>query len=76
MLVGYSAITHELSVSVFLMYLACIFWTLFYDTIYALQDIKDDTLIGVKSTARLFGKKIKNWLFLEMEIIVSQTQSL
>ena len=40
------------------MYLACIFWTLFYDTIYALQDIKDDTLIGVKSTARLFGKKI------------------
>ena len=59
-LVGYSAITHELSVSVFLMYLACIFWTLFYDTIYALQDIKDDTIIGVKSTARLFGKKIKN----------------
>ena len=70
-LVGYSAITHELSVSVFLMYLACIFWTLFYDTIYALQDIKDDTIIGVKSTARLFGKKIKNWLFLFIIIFTS-----
>ena len=70
-LVGYSAITHELSVSVFLMYLACIFWTLFYDTIYALQDIKDDTFIGVKSTARLFGKKIKNWLFLFIIIFSS-----
>ena len=70
-LVGYSAITHELSVSVFLMYLACIFWTLFYDTIYALQDIKDDTIIGVKSTARLFGKKIKNWLFLFIIIFSS-----
>ena len=70
-LVGYSAITNELSVSVFLMYLACIFWTLFYDTIYALQDIKDDTLIGVKSTARLFGKKIKNWLFLFIILFLS-----
>ena len=70
-LVGYSAITQELSVSVFLMYLACIFWTLFYDTIYALQDIKDDTIIGVKSTARLFGKKIKNWLFLFIIIFSS-----
>ena len=34
--------------------------SIFYDTIYALQDIKDDTIIGVKSTARLFGKKLKS----------------
>ena len=38
-----------------LLYLAGIAWTLFYDTIYAHQDTEDDALIGVKSTARLFG---------------------
>ncbi|NOR61850.1 MAG: 4-hydroxybenzoate octaprenyltransferase, partial [Rhodobacteraceae bacterium] len=38
-------------------------WTLFYDTIYAHQDRDDDALIGVKSTARLFGEATKKWLF-------------
>ena len=38
-----------------LLYAAGIAWTLFYDTIYAHQDREDDALIGVKSTARLFG---------------------
>jgi 4-hydroxybenzoate polyprenyltransferase len=45
-----------------LLYLAGIAWTLFYDTIYAHQDIEDDALIGVKSTARLFGRNSKRWL--------------
>ena len=63
-LVGYAASLEKLSIQVFFMYFACIFWTLFYDTIYALQDIKDDSLIGVKSTARLFGNNIKYWLYL------------
>ena len=36
-------------------WLAGIAWTIFYDTIYACQDVEDDALIGVKSTARLFG---------------------
>ena len=39
----------------FLLYLACIFWTLSYDTIYAYQDRKDDLNHGIKSTAVLFG---------------------
>ncbi len=39
-----------------LLYLAGICWTIFYDTIYACQDKEDDALIGVKSTARLFGE--------------------
>lgn len=39
------------------LYAGCIFWTIGYDTIYALQDREDDALIGVKSTARLFGKR-------------------
>ncbi len=40
------------------------FWTLGYDTIYALQDIEDDALIGVKSTARLFGARAPDWMLL------------
>lgn len=45
-----------------LLFAAGIAWTLFYDTIYAHQDTEDDALIGVKSTARLFGDKTGNWL--------------
>ena len=39
------------------LYGAGIFWTLFYDTIYAHQDKTDDLIVGVKSTALLFGSK-------------------
>ncbi|APX16698.1 4-hydroxybenzoate octaprenyltransferase [Phaeobacter inhibens] len=45
-----------------ILYLAGIAWTLFYDTIYAHQDTEDDALIGVKSTARLFGTHTPMWL--------------
>jgi 4-hydroxybenzoate polyprenyltransferase len=45
-----------------LLYIAGIAWTLFYDTIYAHQDTEDDALIGVKSTARLFGKETPAWM--------------
>lgn len=45
-----------------LLYLSGICWTLFYDTIYAHQDREDDALIGVKSTARLFGTNTRAWL--------------
>ena len=45
-----------------LLYFAGIAWTLFYDTIYAHQDTEDDALIGVKSTARLFGKDTPIWM--------------
>ncbi|QDL94182.1 4-hydroxybenzoate octaprenyltransferase (plasmid) [Paroceanicella profunda] len=44
------------------LYAAGICWTLFYDTIYAHQDREDDALIGVKSTARLFGENTHAWL--------------
>ena len=52
------------------LYLACIAWTLFYDTIYAYQDAEDDALIGVKSTARLFGEDARRWLRLFMTITI------
>lgn len=45
------------------LYAAGIAWTLYYDTIYAHQDKEDDALIGVKSTARLFGQNSRAWLW-------------
>ena len=45
-----------------ILYITGISWTLFYDTIYAHQDTEDDALIGVKSTARLFGDNSPKWL--------------
>jgi 4-hydroxybenzoate polyprenyltransferase len=61
-LLGFSAQTGSLALSTFLLYAACFFWTLGYDTIYAHQDSEDDALIGVKSTARLFGPKSPDWI--------------
>ncbi len=62
-LLGWAAIAGTLSLAPVLLYLAGISWTLFYDTIYAHQDREDDALIGVKSTARLFGEQTRRWLF-------------
>lgn len=56
-LVGWSSITGTLHPAALLLYAGGFFWTLAYDTIYAHQDIDDDILIGVKSTALLFGEK-------------------
>ncbi len=56
-LLGFAAEAHGLALPAFLLYAGCFFWTLGYDTIYALQDVDDDALIGVKSTARLFGNR-------------------
>ena len=42
----------------FIFYLACVFWTIGYDTIYAFQDLKDDIKNKIKSTAVLFRKKV------------------
>ena len=61
-LLAYAAITGTVSLPSVLLYLTGIAWTLFYDTIYAHQDIEDDALIGVKSTARLFGHHTPAWL--------------
>lgn len=61
-LLAWAAHTGSLSLAPVLLYLSGIAWTLFYDTIYAHQDREDDALIGVKSTARLFGDATKKWL--------------
>ena len=54
--------TGSLNWPIIALYFAGIFWTLFYDTIYAYQDSQDDLIIGVKSTAILFGAHAKKWL--------------
>ena len=61
-LFAWAAHTGRIGFPVVLIYLAGIAWTLFYDTIYAYQDVDDDALIGVKSTARLFGDTSLPWL--------------
>lgn len=53
---GWAAVTGEVGWPAVILYIGGICWTLGYDTIYAHQDIEDDARIGVKSTARLFGK--------------------
>ncbi len=55
-LVGWTAVFGRLDPPALLLYAAAVSWTIGYDTIYAHQDAEDDALIGVKSTARLFGE--------------------
>ncbi len=59
MIMGYVAIQDQIVIEVVVLYLAAIFWTLGYDTIYGIQDIIDDEIIGIKSTAIKFKKNIK-----------------
>ena len=61
-LLGFSAETGSLALPAWLLYAGCFFWTLGYDTIYAHQDAEDDALVGVKSTARLFGAHSRPWI--------------
>ena len=61
-LLAYAAHAGAVTLPAVLLYGAGIAWTLFYDTIYAHQDKEDDALIGVKSTARLFGAQSLQWL--------------
>jgi 4-hydroxybenzoate polyprenyltransferase len=58
-LLGWTAETGWLSLQPLFLYLGSILWVIGYDTLYALQDIEDDALIGVKSTARLFGPRAR-----------------
>jgi 4-hydroxybenzoate polyprenyltransferase len=53
----------HLALSALLLYLALVFWTLGYDTIYALQDIEDDAMVGVRSSARRLGPKVRDGVF-------------
>ena len=58
-LMGWSATFASLSVAPILLYASAFAWTIGYDTIYALQDARDDAIVGIRSTARLFGTRVK-----------------
>jgi 4-hydroxybenzoate polyprenyltransferase len=62
-LLGWSVFFENLKMETILLYIAAIFWTLGYDTIYAMQDKADDLKIKIKSTAIKFEYDIKNFLF-------------
>jgi 4-hydroxybenzoate polyprenyltransferase len=62
-LLAFAAHAGTITFPVVVLYVSAISWTLFYDTIYAHQDAEDDALIGLKSTARLFGENSPKWLF-------------
>ena len=64
LILGWTAIKGDLEIVPILFYFGAIFWTLGYDTIYGFQDIKDDEIIGLKSTAIKFKGNAKKFLFL------------
>ncbi len=61
-IMAWTAITNEISYLPILLYIGAIFWTLGYDTIYGIQDISDDEVIGVKSTAIKFKNNINSFV--------------
>jgi len=53
-ILGWTSISNDLSITAFILYIGAIFWTLAYDTIYGFQDLNDDEIIGLKSTSIKF----------------------
>ena len=64
LILGWTAVQNQINITPIIFYLGAIFWTLGYDTIYGYQDIKDDEIIGLKSTSIKFKGNIKKFLFL------------
>ena len=61
-IMAWASIMGNISINIGILYISAIFWTLGYDTIYGTQDINDDEIIGVKSTAIKFKKNIKTFV--------------
>ena len=64
LILAWISINNEISIIPILFYLGAIFWTLGYDTIYGYQDIKDDEIIGVKSTSIKFKNNPKKFILI------------
>lgn len=62
-LVGYATIAGQIDAAVLALFASSVFWTIGYDTIYACQDMEDDALVGVKSTARALQSNLHLWLW-------------
>ena len=70
LILGWTSVTGEISIIPILFYFGAIFWTLGYDTIYGYQDIKDDEIIGLKSTSIKFKGKEKIFLLSCYSILI------
>ena len=64
LVLGWTAIYSQINLTPIISYIGAIFWTLGYDTIYGLQDIKDDEIIGLKSTSIKFKKNYKEFIII------------
>ena len=70
LILAWISIANEVSIIPMIFYLGAIFWTLGYDTIYGFQDIKDDEIIGVKSTSIKFKNDPKKFLFISYSLFI------
>ena len=70
LVLAWISISGKISIIPIIFYLGAIFWTLGYDTIYGFQDIKDDEIIGVKSTSIKFKNDPKKFLFISYCIFI------
>ena len=70
-LMGWASITGQIHISSVILYLAGIFWTLGYDTIYAHQDKEDDALIGIKSSALALKGSTKLFIYIVYTATIS-----
>ena len=69
LILGWTAIKGEIDIIPIIFYFGAIFWTLGYDTIYGYQDIKDDEIIGLKSTSIKFKSNPKKFLFISYSFL-------
>ena len=70
LILGWTAVNENINLIPVVIYFGAIFWTLGYDTIYGFQDIKDDEIIGVKSTSIKFKYNAKIFLFFCYSIFI------
>jgi len=70
LILAWISISNEISIVPIIFYLGAIFWTLGYDTIYGFQDIKDDEIIGVKSTSIKFKNDPKKFLYISYSLFI------
>jgi len=71
LILGWTSIHAQINIAPIILYTGAIFWTLAYDTIYGFQDIKDDEIIGLKSTSIKFKKNPLIFLIICYSIFIS-----
>ena len=67
-ILAWTATNNTISLEILPLYLSAIFWTLGYDTIYGIQDMSDDEIIGLKSTSIKFKNNVKLFIFMSYSI--------